>query len=205
MQDLISEIVEREWDFFQHVNNAGGRAYCQDDRKTFDIMRKSQFMAWNKDVCESYLNDLITAETEQRNPLMEKYAYMMEYTSPFEYAQIKDKLPPVSEETQKLTTVIVGYHLQWHADFTSAYPRLANAGRPASQTFMDVTSVEVYLRGELYTYSPATLNRYFDMVRDFKTAGINLNQRIEEHTVKMYGYRSLDQAEESLAVKDRQG
>lgn len=203
MQDIISEIVTREWSFFQTVNNAGGRAYCQDDRKTFDIMRKSQFMAWKEDVCKSYLDDLITAETEQRNPLMEKYAYMMEYTSPSEYAQIKDKLPPISDEVRKLAEAVVVYHLQWHVDFTNAYPRLTSTGRPTSQSVLDVTSVEVYLRGELYTYSFETLKRYLAMVQDFKAAGINLNQRIEENTVKMYGYRSLDQTEELLDSKYR--
>lgn len=44
---LIQRLIEREWTLFDKVRNIGGRASCQDDRKTFFIMRGSQFLSWN--------------------------------------------------------------------------------------------------------------------------------------------------------------
>ena len=38
---LIQRLIEREWTLFDKVRNIGGRASCQDDRKTFFIMRLS--------------------------------------------------------------------------------------------------------------------------------------------------------------------
>ncbi len=43
----IEKIINIEWDMFQNVHNIGGRASCQDDRRTFYIMRGSQFFCWN--------------------------------------------------------------------------------------------------------------------------------------------------------------
>ena len=43
---VIEKIIELEWNQFQAVHNEGGRASCQDDRETFDIMRGSQFADW---------------------------------------------------------------------------------------------------------------------------------------------------------------
>ena len=55
---MIKEIIEREWEFFQKVQNIGGRASCQDDFETFNIQRTAQFKVFYQDVLESYLNDL---------------------------------------------------------------------------------------------------------------------------------------------------
>ena len=87
-EDLIAKIVAMEWDMFQHVVNIGGRAACQDDPETFRIMRSSQAMAWSEDSLASYLEDLAAAAQAGRNLLTEKYARMMEFTAPLEYARI---------------------------------------------------------------------------------------------------------------------
>ena len=44
MNDIIQQIVDIEWAFFDQVQNIGGRADCQDDYPTFLIMRKRQFL-----------------------------------------------------------------------------------------------------------------------------------------------------------------
>lgn len=82
---LIKEIVEMEWQQFQNVHNEGGRASCQDDKETFEIMRNSQFLVWNEEVLKSYLADLQDAWADGWNLLTEKYARMMESTAPKEY------------------------------------------------------------------------------------------------------------------------
>ena len=84
------------------VQNCGGRAHCQDDWETFRLMRTSQMRAWNQPMLDSYLDDLRSAQTEGRNLLCEKYAYMMERTNPAEYAAqmcIRDRLPPEDDQS----------------------------------------------------------------------------------------------------------
>ena len=97
---LVKEIVQTEWAMFDRVSNAGGRAGCQDDWETFDIMRRSQFVVWDRVSLESYRNDLQQAEKQGRNLLTEKYAYMMQDTCPEEYQKIEKELPVLSAEKQ---------------------------------------------------------------------------------------------------------
>ena len=99
MEEIIKEIIAIEWGLFDKVQNCGGRAACQDDRETFGLMRSSQFQAWPRELLESYRGDLLSAQAEGRNPLCEKYAYMMERTAPAEYAGMKDALPVPSLES----------------------------------------------------------------------------------------------------------
>ena len=42
IQELAEEITQREWKMFHNTQNIGGQASCQNDRETFEIMRKSQ-------------------------------------------------------------------------------------------------------------------------------------------------------------------
>ena len=98
IRTLADEITAMEWQQFTQVKNQGGRASCQEDERTFRIMRAAQFEAWNEAMLASYRQDLIQAEEAGRNPLSEKYGYMMRSTHPQEYEQIQDLLPPVSPE-----------------------------------------------------------------------------------------------------------
>ncbi len=86
---LMDELVYQEWEQFTRVNNIGGRAGCQDDFRTFSIMRKSQYQAWSREAMESWLTDLKEAVREGRNLLSEKYAWMMRDTAPAEFRQLK--------------------------------------------------------------------------------------------------------------------
>ena len=38
-----------EWEMFKNVQNFGGTAQCQQNKKTFLIMRMSQMAAWTED------------------------------------------------------------------------------------------------------------------------------------------------------------
>lgn len=59
MEGMIKSVVAIEWALFDKVQNCGGRAACQDDAKTFSIMRASQFRAWSLELLESYKEDLL--------------------------------------------------------------------------------------------------------------------------------------------------
>jgi hypothetical protein len=200
-EDLVQEIVEIEWRMFQNVHNIGGPAPCQDDFKTFEIMRYSQAMAWSEVTLESYLDDLIAAEETGRNLVTEKYGRMMESTSPLEYARIKHLLPALDHEVLPLIDKIVATTLKWQEELMQKFPYLVRRGRPihSSEDTLFVTSFETYLRGELVTYSSQTLKSYYQDVVNYERENENGAMITLEYTVKRYGYDSLEEADSKLA------
>lgn len=66
-RELERQIVEKEWLMFQQVQGVNGRAACQDDWTTFLIMRLSQFEGWDTDVLESYFEDIVQAEAQEKS------------------------------------------------------------------------------------------------------------------------------------------
>ena len=82
MGNTIDAIVELEWRMFDTTQNEGGRAPCQEDRRTFEIMRRSHLLAWSEQLASGWLGDLAAAEAAGRNLMAEKYAYMMRYNRP---------------------------------------------------------------------------------------------------------------------------
>ncbi len=204
-ETLISQIVELEWEQFQNVKNEGGRAGCQDDRETFEIMRKSQFLAWNQEALESYRKDLQEAEEKNWNLLTEKYARMMESTAPEEFEKIKDRLPARSAERIAAQEEMISMQVHWEEEFAEKYPGIAGRGRKI-HTYEDTpwdTSIETYARGELGTYSDRTAGLLGDMYRKIAEDGGNLAVSILENMVRFYGYASLEKAEERHSAPER--
>ncbi len=200
MEPFVKEIVALEWELFDQVQNRGGRADCQDNKETFEIMRSSQLMAWNIPLRESWLADLQAAQAAGRNPLSEKYGYMMERTSPAEYAQIAHLLPVRSPEKERQIDFICRAHVIWQEKVAAKYPHLAGRGRPIRRTEDDLarTSFETYLWGELATYSEKTLAIFADYIRELMYTGHNLCEMILANTAQYYGYDSIEAAEAAL-------
>ena len=198
--ELVKEIIALEWELFDKVQNRGGRAACQDDKRTFEIMRASQLEAWSVPMRESWYRDLAEARAAGRNPMSEKYGYMMARTSPAEYEQIAHLLPARTEEKDKLIDFICQAHVMWQEKVTAKYPHLAGRGRPIRRDSdsVAVTSMETYLWGELATYSLKTLQLYQDHVRELLFLGRNLCEMILQNTVKLYGYESIELAEAAV-------
>lgn len=197
MNNLIENIIGLEWKEFQKVNNEGGRAQCQDDRETFEIYRRSQFLSWNAEMLQSYYEDLTDAINSGRNLITEKYARMMESTAPEQYEEIKSFLPPLSEEKKKIIEEIVAVRIRWAEEFAGKYPKTAGNGR-LLHTYEDGpydTSAETYMRGELGTYSERTLAFHRKYINQLLEKNINQYETIMENTVREYGYSSLDEAE----------
>lgn len=198
---LIEKILEIEWNMFQHVQNIGGTASCQQNRRTFKIMRASQAVSWSEAALESYLNDLAGALENNRNLLTEKYARMMESTSPLEYYdRIEQSLPPLEAETLQLIENIVEIVLTWEEELAVKFPNLIDMGRPihSIEDSMYVTSVETYLRGELATYSPGTLKLYYENILKQRSENKNGSAITLNFMVKHYGFSSLTEANEQL-------
>lgn len=195
---LIDNIVLLEWKQFQATQNEGGRASCQDDFETFNIMRQSQYLAWYDDVTESYYNDLLTAESKPWNLVTEKYARMMESTAPEEYKNLADKLPKLSPERIEKQEQIISKRVKWEEDFAKKFPALHDTARPihTSQDTQWETSFETYARGEISTFSDKTVDLYLKMVEDMDSKGQNLSEITVLYMVKFYGYESLEKANE---------
>ena len=199
MNPIIEQIVEMEWEMFQNVRNTGGRAACQDDFETFDVMRKSQFLIWDLPLLESYWQDLQEGKAQGRNLVMEKYAYMMESTAPKEYEAIATGLPKISEEKQAMVEQIVAIQVGWREEFAEKYPHLSGQARiihTSEDTLYDI-SFETYLRGELKTYSMQTLVLYGRRIVAFVQEQKNMTEEIMRYTTAFYGYKTLDDAEQS--------
>lgn len=199
--EKIQQLVELEWQFFQEVHNEGGRADCQNNWPTFRLMRSSQFVPWPEPLIDSYLKDLQEASHQGRNPLTEKYAWMMARTAPAAFERLQHQLPPLAPEAVTLINEIIPYHLQWMAEYHQRYPHLAATNRAATSaedTSTD-TSFETYLEGELKTYSLNTLRLYLAFVRQLAANQQNLALLTMDATVKGYGYASLDAAESTLS------
>lgn len=193
-EPLIAAIIEAEWQMFDKVQNEGGRAACQNDARTFAIMRYSQFAPLPQDVLESYRDDLAAAAQVGRNLLAEKYAYMMEYTDPATFDRtLRDHLPAVSAYKQELCARIANRLIRDEQQFAARYPALHAQGRPTEGAQADDVSVHVYALGELKTYSERTLERYDAWLRAHPEENISIN--VHRVMVQLYGYDSLEAAE----------
>lgn len=202
-ENVIDSIIEAEWKMFRDVPNIGGRASCQDDSKTFRIMRAGQAAAWSDAALESYLEDLNEAERSGRNLLTEKYARMMRSTSPLEYSQIEHLLPPVDPEAIELIERIVRIVLEWEEELLEKHPYIIKRGRPlfSREDSIGVTSMETYLKGELSTYSLRTLELYLDHLQKEQSENVNGSAIPLLYMVKQYGYDSLEEANEKLKAR----
>ena len=197
---LIEKIVSLEWKAFDKVENQGGRASCQDDWQTFSIMRKSQYMLWDEDMLASFINDLKDAEGKGWNLITEKYGRMEESTAPEEYAKIKDSMPVIPDEKKQIIEAIVAIQVGMMEEFAGEYPKAAGEARSihTSEDTPYNTSYETYLRGEISTYSDATLSLYGRFVARMAQEGRNIAKETITNSALMYGYASLDDMEHKL-------
>ena len=198
--DMVEKIVELEWKQFDKVKNEGGRASCQDDYTTFSIMRKSQYLTWTDELLESFYSDLITAENKNWNLIMEKYARMMESTTPEKYEELKKDLPILSEERIAIQEEIIKIQVAWMEEFASKYPKMAGNARSihTSEDTPFNTSYETYLRGELGTYSENTFILYGRFITGLLRENRNLAYETMTNTAKLYGYESVEAAENRI-------
>ncbi|MDR1298993.1 MAG: DUF4125 family protein [Oscillospiraceae bacterium] len=201
--ETVDLIVSREWNMFQAVNEGGARADCQDDRVTFDGMRRGQFDAWPQEAAESYLGDLEAAEESGRNLVAEKYIHMMRTTEPSKYERLSAQMPQPSAAARGLAEKLSGKLLEQTRGLFGDYPYVAGSGRPlySTQDFGGVTSIETYQLGELLTYSERTLGAVLRHVDALEAEGVSFAKTVLENSAAFYGYKSLEEAE--AATKER--
>ena len=199
-EKLAYKIAKMEFEAFDKVKNEGGRASCQDDWQTFSIMRVSQYLTWSEPMLVQYIADFEAALSEGRNLITEKYARMMRSTAPEKYAEIESSLPPTDPDTEAVVNAVCSIQVTWMEEFAKDYPTLAMQAR-VIHTYEDTewdTSYETYLRGELLTYSRQMLAMYAQFVVGLANSGENLAKMTMENSARLYGYKSIEQAEEQM-------
>lgn len=205
-EELVDQLILLEWKAFDKVENEGGRADCQNNFLTFQVMRRSQYLTWNEELLSSFIQDFLEANERGWNLITEKYGRMMESTAPEEFEKIKEQFPVISSEKKAIIEAIVEIEVKWDEEFARAYPRLSSQGRSihTGEDNLYNTSSETYLRGELSTYSDRTLGLYGAFVADYARRGENLILDTVKNTVLLYGYPSLDAAEKALETQKEQ-
>jgi Protein of unknown function (DUF4125) len=205
---VIRDILDREWEMFQEVRGLDGPAPCQQDRRTFEIMRSSQLLSWDQETAESYLGDLRRARAAGRNLMTEKYARMMESTSPCECRGVGAVIPELDAATARLVEQLSDLSVRWMEEAAVKYPLVCSRGRPvrSREDSRFTTSFETYNRGELATYSAKTLRLLEAHYLELAAGGTNPAEVILEHTMASYGFASLDDAETALRMRaERRG
>lgn len=198
-QALIRDIIEKEWNMFHNVNGED-RASCQEDPRTFEIMRRGQYEAWSEEAVRSYHADLCAAEAEGRNLAREKYIRMMRSTDPAGYEAFRGELPPVSPEKEALAAELWQKYLAQTLRMRERYPYLALGGRPTTAAEeQGWASVETYQTCEALTYSEDTLRALLRHVDALEAQGIDLVFEIQKNSVLGLGFQSMDEAEETMA------
>ncbi len=202
-EELTMMIAKAEFAAFDKVQNEGGRASCQNDWPTFGIMRRSQYLTWNRTMLLQYLYDFERETKLGHNLITEKYGRMMESTAPERYEEIKDNFPPHTEEQKAIIEEICRIQVGWMEEFCEQYPHLAGKARSV-HTYDDSsynTSYETYLRGEIGTYSDKMLQLYTKFIIELAQEGKNLARMTMENSCRLYGYESLEAAEGQIDGK----
>lgn len=197
VSELTEMVAQLEFEAFDKVQNEGGRASCQNDWTTFSIMRKSQYLTWNETMLMQYLYDFDRAYRKGHNLITEKYGRMMESTAPEKYEELKKHFAVLSPEKKNIIEQIVQMQVAWMEEFAAQFPGLAGNAR-SIHTMEDNaynTSYETYLRGEISTYSDKMLELYGRYVVEHARAGKNLAFEIMQNSVRLYGYKSMEEAE----------
>lgn len=192
-KELIEQLVVLEWEAFDKTRNAGGRASCQNDWSTFQLMRKSQYLTWTEEMLKSFIADFKTANACGRNLISEKYGWMMETTSPEEFADIKSLLPEASPDKRRIINEIVKIQVSWMEEFAEKQPDAAARMRSihTSEDTPYNTSYETYLRGELLTYSDKTLMLYGKFIANLASSGQNLTEMTVKNTEYLITHPSV--------------
>ena len=180
-ETALHEIVERELSMFLATPNEGGVSACQQRPDAFRLMRRMAHVAHGDAVLFSYLDDLRRAETEGRNLMIEKYARM------------DDRLPPLS--TSPLLDQIADAEQAFLHDAQRRYPHVIKSNGQGM--------FRRYLRCELETLSPRTLELYAAHISRAQHEGRNLVVERHDYLMRLLGKGGIDACEAAYEAASR--
>lgn len=176
--DLINQILDNELELFLNVAPAV-TSECQRNPEAFRLMRGSSFETWSEKTLALYLDHLNDCRSHESNPVREKYAKMQ-------------KLVPCQNSSDTLTDNLE-IQKRWNQEARAKYPNIFKKSGEATFAW--------YLRCELDTYSPVTLESYLGDLRAAYREGQNLVIETYERVARKLGYRSLDEWNERYAAR----
>ncbi|MGO9314788.1 MAG: DUF4125 family protein [Syntrophobacteraceae bacterium] len=187
-KDVIEKILAIEIEMFLKVSSANSNT-CQQYPESFKIHRRAQFSPWSLPTLESYLRDLENAKSAGINLMTQKYARMDNLIAPL--------------NGNPLIDVITASYCAWQRAMKEKYPGILSKGRPLSsaEDSVSMTSFETYARGELETYSDATLALLHKDIQDKLAHGVSLTEEVYECLVRQLSYSSIEDAEKKVSGK----
>ncbi|MFA7289055.1 MAG: DUF4125 family protein [Melioribacteraceae bacterium] len=181
-EKIIKDIIQLEWEMFSSVNASEPNS-CQEDRKTFQVMRWMSYSAFDEKLLNSFFENLKQAKQDERNLMTEKYGRM---------EGIIPHLPPSNDIEQ-----IVNAEKIWMDEISQKYPlTFPKVGTNGGSNFTN------YLKCELETYSVDTLSQYADLVKKSLDAGNNLVEERYNNLFIKLGYKSLADKESQEKHKE---
>ena len=96
---------------------------------------------------------------------------------------------------------IIKIQVKWMEEFSEKYPFMAYNARVIHSEDDTIynTSYETYLRGELGTYGEETFILYGRFITELLKEGKNLAYETMKNTALLYGYKSVEDAEERMS------
>lgn len=200
MDTSVQELLDLEWRLFDAAPQAGQRPARPEDREMFSVTRSAELSVWSPKLRESWRRDLLSAQAEGRNPINEKYIYMMERVNQERYTALKADLPEADIEKLWLVDWICQAEIIWREALMQKYPCLTKNSRAVRKSADSPESVsfETYLRGELMPCSVITLRLYASQIEKAQKASKNLCEDVLGNIVRQLGYESLESAEERI-------
>jgi hypothetical protein len=217
-ESLIKRIVNLEFKMFREIYTNTQGEKCKEREGTFILERKSFFTPLSNDTLKSYLNGLEDAMVEGRNLLKEKYLRMDEslnikdedikqenlkvgYERSKTQCDIEgplDSFNSLDEEHKILIQKIIEIETKWQNELIEKYPNIFKIKTNRSKGL----NFEKYLKSELETYPPLTIEYYFRDVSSAERERRNLAFEGYEYMFKELNYSSLEEANQKIASNE---
>lgn len=187
---LTNEIVEIEYKMFKSLKNIGGEASCQRNYPYFKLMREAQYLTFNINLLESYLEDLHQALNNNYNLLEIKYGFMEETLDPNHFKEISSRLPQLTKFQKEVIASISDVVLEMKNLFDKI-PHAKMRDNDSSYDTYNNASYETYLKGELASYSEKTLYLYARMLQELSQNNQNIVSLTVFYTYFLRCYESI--------------
>lgn len=187
---LTNEIVEIEYEMFKSLKNIGGEASCQRNYPYFKLMREAQYLTFNINLLESYLEDLHQALNNNYNLLEIKYGFMEETLDPNHFKEISSRLPQLTKFQKEVIASISDVVLEMKNLFDKI-PHAKMRDNDSSYDTYNNASYETYLKGELASYSEKTLYLYARMLQELSQNNQNIVSLTAFYTYFLRCYESI--------------
>jgi len=174
---VIGEILDIEWTMFSSVK-ASEKNTCQEDEKTFRLMRWMSYSVFDETLLQSILLNLKTAKEFGRNLMTEKYARMEEKISPLSTNPLIQKIASVEVNCMK--------------EVAEKYPTTFGSNKEGFGK---------YTKCELETYSDLTLQLYYNALLEYEKDGINIVEERYNNLFRKLGYDSVADKESQEKAK----